>query len=124
MPLRTASYRPLHQAWFHQPRDLPPFTFETINSMLLDPGIRLNLAMRAAPIYGVQFAYASGIDPATGKTIYEHGIQARNPAVAAWVARQLATIWHNDRYCPTKCGAGKLFRGRKTSAIAKIVNFS
>lgn len=94
-PLRTASYRPLYQSWFSQPRDLPPFSFETIHSMLMDPGIRLNLAMRAAPIYGVQFAYPAGTDP-SGKTIYQNGVQATNPAVAAWVQRQLNTIWHND----------------------------
>jgi hypothetical protein len=85
---KTKGYRPLPQMWFQQPRDLPPFTFETIRAMLLDGGIRLNLATRAAPIYGIQFAYKQN-------DAWVPGVQARNPAVGAWVQRQLETIWRN-----------------------------
>lgn len=78
--------------YFTVARDLPPFTFETIRVMLHDPAIKLNLAMRSAPIASVEFAYIDGVGP-DGKPKWSPGIQARNPVVAAWVQRQLATIW-------------------------------
>ncbi len=78
--------------FFEGPRDLPPFTFETIRVMLQDPSLRLNLAMRAAPIQSVEFAYIDGVGP-DGKPKWTPGIQARNDVVAAWVQRQLKTIW-------------------------------
>lgn len=90
----TRGYRPFPQNWFQQPRDLPPFNFATIYAMLLDPQVRLCLAMRAAPLHELEFAYKSGID-ANGKPQWTPGIQCRNPAVAAWVDRQLKTIWIN-----------------------------
>lgn len=62
--------------------------------MLQDPSLRLNLAMRAAPIQSVEFAYIDGVGP-DGKPKWTPGIQARNDVVAAWVQRQLDTIWKN-----------------------------
>lgn len=87
---QTGKY--LAKQYFLQARDLPPFTFETIRVMLQDPAIKLNLAMRAAPIASVEFAYIDGEGP-DGKPKYVSGIKARNPVVAAYVQRQLANIW-------------------------------
>lgn len=87
---QTGKY--LATQYFLQARDLPPFTFETIRVMLQDPAIKLNLAMRAAPIASVEFAYIEGEGP-DGKPKYVSGIKARNPVVAAYVQRQLSNIW-------------------------------
>ncbi len=92
-PVSTAlTQRYRSQNFFTAPRDLPPFTFETIRAMLQDPSLRLNLAMRAAPVQSVEFAYIDGVGP-DGKPKWTPGIQARNDVVAAWVQRQLKTIW-------------------------------
>lgn len=96
--VKTAGYKPLPQIWFNQPRDLPPFNFQTVRHMLLDSGIRLNLATRTAPIFGVEFAYQNGVD-SQGKAQWKPGVKSKDPAVAAWVQRQLETIWHN--YLPS-----------------------
>jgi hypothetical protein len=87
---QTGKY--LAKQYFLQARDLPPFTFETIRVMLQDPSIKLNLAMRAAPIASVEFAYIDGEGP-DGKPKYVSGIKAQNPVVAAYVKRQLENIW-------------------------------
>jgi hypothetical protein len=85
----TASYKPQQlQHWFMRPRDLPPFSFSTILAMLLDPTLRLGLAMRAAPLYGAEFAYQE-----EGSEEWRPGIRASNEVVAAFVLRQLRRIW-------------------------------
>lgn len=88
-------YRPIY---FQQHRDLPVFTLETIRVMLRDPEIRLGLAMRAAPIAGVEFTYKDGVTQ-DGKPNWVPGVKARNPIVGAWVLRQLETIWNNYLNC-------------------------
>jgi hypothetical protein len=90
----TKGYRPMVRTWFQQPRDLPPFSFDTIYAMLLDPQVRLCLAMRQAPLNNVQLAYQKGYD-SSSKPIWVHGVKSRNPAVGAWVQRQVETIWTN-----------------------------
>jgi 2'-5' RNA ligase len=91
---RTQHYRGPHYVYFNQHRDLPLFTFETIRVMLRDPQVRLCLAMRAAPLQSVEFAYQDGIGE-DGKPTWIPGVKAKNPVVAAWVLRQLQTIWNN-----------------------------
>jgi hypothetical protein len=88
----THSY--VHQDWYMHARDLPLFTFQTIREMLRDPQVRLCLAMRQAPIFGVEFAYIDGVGQ-DGKPTWVPGVKARNPIVAAWVQRQLQTIWNS-----------------------------
>lgn len=78
--------------YFQASRDLPLFTFETIRLMLQDPEIRLGLAMRAAPLGAIEFAYIDGTD-SQGKPKWCPGIEAKDPIVAAWVMRNLQTIW-------------------------------
>ncbi len=51
----TEGYRPLPVRLFRQPRDLPYFTFATIEAMLMDQTVKLGLAMRAAAIVGAKF---------------------------------------------------------------------
>ena len=85
---KTGGYRNHSHIWFRQPRDLPAFSFAVIRMMLIDPGIRLNLRMRAAPISGVQFAFKN-----QGKWV--EGVQSQNPVVGEWVHRQLQRIWNN-----------------------------
>lgn len=88
----TGSYRP--RRYFHQPRDLPLFTFDTIRNMLYDSTVRLALAMRAAPLQTVEFAYVDGIGM-DGKPNWVPGVKAKNQAIAAWVLRQYQRIWNN-----------------------------
>ena len=57
---KTAEYRPFPVHHFTQIRDLPPFTFHTIRHMLIDPTIRLGLAMRMAPLCQAEFAFQQG----------------------------------------------------------------
>lgn len=85
---RTGGYEPVSHFWWNQPRDLPPFGFGTIRAMLYDGMVRLCLAMRAAPIHGVEFAYRDGDE-------WIPGVKADNPEVAAFVQRQLERIWQN-----------------------------
>lgn len=85
----TAGYDPIpHQLMWQRPRDLPPFTFLTIQAMLIDPTIRLGLAMRAAPLCAAEFAYKQGDS-------WKEGIQADDPMVAAFVERQLKRVWRD-----------------------------
>jgi hypothetical protein len=91
---RTAKYDGgSRSAYFRQPRDLPIFTFQTIELMLMDPQVKLCIAMRQAPIFGAEFAYIDGVGQ-DGKPTWVPGVKARNPVVAAWVQRQLNTIWN------------------------------
>jgi hypothetical protein len=89
---QTSGYH--YQDWYQHARDLPLFTFQTVREMLRDPQVRLCLAMRQAPIFGVEFAYVDGVGQ-DGKPTWVPGVKARNPIVAAWVQRQLQTIWNN-----------------------------
>ena len=84
--VKTAGYKPLPHAWFAKPRDLPIFSHATVRAMLLDPDIRLNLRMRAAPIAGAFFGYKQGEK-------WVEGIQCKRPEVGAFVYRQLQRIW-------------------------------
>lgn len=83
---KTTGYEPIRYDFFRRPRDLAPFTFETIEAMLFDPTVRLGLAMRAAPLYSIEFAYQQGDD-------WTPGVEARRPEVAAFVLRQLKRLW-------------------------------
>jgi hypothetical protein len=87
----TASYQPPdYIRYFLRPRDLPPFTFTTVLSMLLDPTLRLGLAMRAAPLFGCEFAYKN-----PGSEDWTPGVKADDPIIAAFVLRQLERIWQH-----------------------------
>ncbi|MCI0333543.1 MAG: 2'-5' RNA ligase family protein [Planctomycetes bacterium] len=86
----TKGYSPIDERWFQRPRDLPPFTFLTIRCMLLDPTIRLGLAMRAAPLCSPQWAYKQD-----GSEEWTSGIQADDPILAAFVLRQLKRLWQD-----------------------------
>ncbi len=79
---------PMH-VWGTQPRDLPLFTFQMVRYMLIDPTIRLGLAMRAAPICSAEVAYKEGQQ-------WIPGVKADKPEVAAFVERQIARIWKYD----------------------------
>ncbi|MEI7673280.1 MAG: hypothetical protein WCK00_14310, partial [Deltaproteobacteria bacterium] len=84
----THSYTPiLVHHWGVRPRDLPLFTFLSVQAMLYDPTIRLGLAMRAAPIYQTEFGYKDD------KGTWTPGVQAKNEAVGEFVYRQLKKIW-------------------------------
>lgn len=82
----TASYEPIRTVWWKQTRDLPLFTFFTIRDMLRDPTVRLGLAMRAAPLFGAEFAYKDGEN-------WVPGIKACDEVVGAFVLQQLEKIW-------------------------------
>ena len=87
----TSGYEPIkYTQWFMRPRDLPPFSFSTILAMMLDPTIRLGLAMRSAPLFGCEFSYQK-----EGSDEWTPGIKANNPLVAAFVLRQFKKIWHD-----------------------------
>lgn len=88
----TAGYKPVPHIWFQRPIDLPPFSFATIRGMLLDPGVRLNFATRAAPLSAAQFGYKQGKE-------FIEGIECREPEIGAFVYRQLQHIWHSYLPC-------------------------
>lgn len=85
-PPVSGGYEPSYHTWGTRPRDLPPFTFQTIQAMLMDPTVRLGLAMRAAPLFGVEFGKKQGDE-------WVEGVQCKNEAVGAFVHRQLLRIW-------------------------------
>ena len=58
---QTSGYRPFIQYWGMQPRDLPLFNpLYHVPVMMLEPTVRLALAMRAGPLCQVEFAYKQG----------------------------------------------------------------
>lgn len=87
-PAATRSYEPYDHRWFRRPRDLPPFTFLTIQAMLLDPTVRLGIAMREAPLMQTEWAYKQG-------ETWVPGIRARKPEVGAFVLQTLEKIWQS-----------------------------
>ena len=87
---RTAGYRPVSgYTWGLQLRDLPLFSFLTIESMLIDETVNLGLAMRMAPLVGVEFAYKQGQE-------WVPGVKSDSKEVADFVERQLHKIWKLD----------------------------
>ena len=53
---KTSGYRPIQSyTWGHQVRDLPIFSFLTIDSMLVDQTVQLGMAMRRAPLAWVWY---------------------------------------------------------------------
>lgn len=86
---KTGGYKATPHIWYQQPRDLPAFSFATIRAMLIDPGIRLNLATRAAPITGAQFAFKTADDT------WQDGMQCSDPVIGEFIYRQLMHIWRN-----------------------------
>jgi hypothetical protein len=93
-PAETADYRGYHPHYWTRIRDLPWYHHQTAAEMLLDPTVRLGLAMRAAPLCTAEFAYK--VDRPGGDSTWVPGVQADDPAVAKWVYRQLLRIWRND----------------------------
>jgi DNA topoisomerase-1 len=86
----TRGYQPIgYHRWGLYPREMPPFTFLTVQQMMLDPTVRLGLAMRAAPLFGLEFAYQ-----VEGQ--WQQGIRASSEEIAAFVLRQLQRIWSAD----------------------------
>lgn len=89
-PIETAGYKPPpYHTWGRYPRDLPPFTHFTVQLMQFDPTIKLGLAMRAAPMLGLEWAYQND----SGE--WQTGVQASDPRVAQFVLRQLKRIWQD-----------------------------
>jgi len=86
----TLDYKPgIRHIWGRNPRDLPLFSFQTIQYMMIDQTIRLGLAMRMAPICSAEFAYREQGE-------WKSGVKADNPEVADFVERQLERIWRHD----------------------------
>ena len=81
-------YRSFSHIYWMQPRDLPPFNYVTIYNMLIDPEVRLALAVRCAPLFGAEWGYKEGDQ-------WMPGIMSDRPEVAAFVERQLKKIWWN-----------------------------
>ena len=88
----TSDYRQSTDLHFQRPRDLPPFNFATIRSMLMDPTIRLGLAMRSAPLYQAEFAFKEP-DSSEAGFKWTPGVKADTPEVGKFVHRQLLRIW-------------------------------
>lgn len=93
---KTAGYQPDYFGqWFQRPRDLPPFTFFMIQAMLMEPTIRLGLAIRSAVLQGAEFAHKKE----GSAEEWVPGVQANDPVVAAFVLRQLSRIWQHHLDC-------------------------
>jgi hypothetical protein len=91
---RTSRYSPVHHSWGVHQKDLPAFTHRTVQAMLLDPAVRLGVAMRAAPIYGVEIAHKEA-----GKWV--PGVVADGDDVRRFVERQLSHIWNHIEHLLT-----------------------
>jgi hypothetical protein len=91
-PAKTRRYMSLSAQYQQRPRELPPLNFEMIRAMLLDPAVRLGLAMRTAPMQGIEFAYP-GKAGADGKPQWIPGVAAKRPEVGEFVTRQFKRIW-------------------------------
>lgn len=76
-------------SWFLAPRDLPPFTFDTIRYMLFDETVRLGIAMRQGVICNAMFGYKTS-------TGWVPGVKADNQDVADYVERQVSRIWQYE----------------------------
>lgn len=85
----TASYQAHHVRSFRKLRDLPTFDFDWIAQMLIDPIIRLGLAMRMAPLCQAEFAYKDGEE-------WVEGVQADRPEVGQYIHEQLRRIWQHE----------------------------
>lgn len=83
---KTGDYRPFPVHQFTHIRDLPLFTFQTIRHMLIDPTIRLGMAMRMAPLCQAEFAFQQGDK-------WVPGVQADREDVAKFVHKQIKRIW-------------------------------
>lgn len=90
----TSDYKQIRFEAFTKLRDLPLFTFEFARHMLLDPTVRLGIAMRAAPISQAQFGHMERDDKGNSKFV--PGVRADDDLVAAWVEKQLERIWINE----------------------------
>lgn len=86
---RTGDYTPVHHIYWQRIRDLPAFSLRTVRYMLNDHEVRLALATRAAPLFGVEWGYKEG-----GQ--FTPGVQCARPEVGQFVQRQLERIWKND----------------------------
>lgn len=84
---RTSGYRPHVHFWGMQPRDLPLFNaLYHVPVMMLEPTIRLGLAMRAGPLCQTEFSYKQGDE-------WVPGIEADDPTIGDFVERNLKRIW-------------------------------
>jgi hypothetical protein len=91
--LKTSGYTPINRQFWNVPRDLPPFNFEIIYYMLMDPEVRLALKTRSAPLYGTEFAYKES-DPTNPKGFkWTPGIESSRPEVGVFIQRQIERIW-------------------------------
>jgi hypothetical protein len=86
--LKTDGYTTIDYSYWTQMRELPPFDFWAIMQMLNDPQVRLSLAIRSAPLYGVEFGYKD-----QGQFIA--GVKCQRPEVAAFIESQVKKIWLN-----------------------------
>ena len=97
----TADYSSFSHSYYTQVRDLPVFSFNWIRAMLIDPTVRLGLAMRAAPLAQAQFG-RNDKDATTGKTTFQPGVASPNQEVAKFVEKQLMRIWRNELHKITR----------------------
>ncbi len=85
-PAKTRSYEPIKTWWLRRHQRLPPLSFQMIEQILLDETIQIGLACRRSVLQGVEFGYK-----ANGQ--WQIGVLCQDEAVAAWVMRQLLTLW-------------------------------
>lgn len=93
-PAKTAQYSHFPDQAYTHVRDLPLFTFHTIRYMLIDPTLRLGLAIRRAPLQQAEFSYQ--VTGPEGTLKWVPGVKASRPDVAQWVQKQLNRIWQFD----------------------------
>lgn len=83
----TSGYEPAPLLmWGTRVRDLPLFTWWTVASMLMEPTIRLGLAMRAAPLCGAEFGYKEN-----GQWV--QGVECKNREVKDFLDWQIDILW-------------------------------
>lgn len=90
---KTGGYESIAQYWFRVPRGLPDFTFYTVQAMMLDPTVRLGMAMRRAFIQSIRIAYKTTGQSTGSKPQWVDGVRASSDEVAAYVMRNFNKLW-------------------------------
>lgn len=92
-PAATSEYVIVPYSLTERVRDLPVWHFGWGRKQLVDPTLRLGLAMKMAPLHQAQFGEVRNSE--NGKPEFVPGVSSPQPDVALFVESQLKKIWRN-----------------------------
>lgn len=88
---KTSNYESFSHEYFQQPRDLPLFSWWTIQQMQFEPELVRALEVRASPMINVEFAHRVPDDSERGFS-WKPGCKCNREDVKDFIDRQLETI--------------------------------